>query len=478
MGNSKAVVHSKTWRLGIGERKFLLFLGDFVVATTSMIIALYFWGSSQRFMDFSWEFIKKRTPFWFYLLPIIWILLIIELYDLHNAANIYKTIRGVVIAGVVGLLIYVLLYFYYVDPPRSLLPRRGVATFLISASILTLLWRIIYINVFSSSQFMRRVIIIGGGKRGEFLINVINGLDIKPYKLVGIVDDDEDKQGTKIQGCTVLGKSCELEKIIEKNDVSDVFVTISGDFGDSMFQALLSIQQSGIRITSLPVIYEELLGRVPIELLDDEWILKTFVDEVRVNNFFDIGKRLIDIFSALIGVSLVALVSPFVALAVVLESGGPILFFQKRSGRGGKEYTMIKFRTMYQNAESDGQPHWATESDNRATKVGKFLRKTHIDELPQFINVLKGDMSLVGPRAERPELIDAFAENIPFYKARLIIKPGLTGWAQVNFGYASTIEETKIKLEYDLFYIKNRTFLLDIVIMLRTPATMLGFRGR
>src|SRR5690606_14847195 len=172
------------------------------------------------------------------------------------------------------------------------------------------------------------------------------------------------------------------------------------------------------------------------------------------------------------------LVYPFVALAIILDDGRPVIYGQTRLGRGGQPYTILKFRTMCNNAEPDGKPQWAKEHDNRATRVGRFLRKTHLDELPQFINVIRGEMSLVGPRAERPELVDYFQKHVPFYRARLLVKPGLTGWAQVNFSYASTIEETIIKLEYDLYYIKHRSLITDLLIMLRTPPTMLGFRGR
>jgi lipopolysaccharide/colanic/teichoic acid biosynthesis glycosyltransferase len=169
---------------------------------------------------------------------------------------------------------------------------------------------------------------------------------------------------------------------------------------------------------------------------------------------------------------------PFIALATLIDDGWPIFYSQARLGRGGITYRIIKFRTMRRDAEADGQPRWAREDDERATRVGRFLRKTHLDELPQFFNVLRGEMSLVGPRAERPELVEYFQRHIPFYRARLLVKPGITGWAQINYGYASSIEETIVKLEYDLYYIKHRSMLMDLVILLRTPATVLGFRGR
>ena len=478
MKNSKQNTHTNAMKLGIGERKTLLIIGDFTVAVISLVISLYFWGSSQRFMEFSWEFIKRRTPLWFYFLPVIWILLILELYDLHNASNLFKTAKSILIAAAVGFLIYVVLFFYYVNPPRSLLPRRGVASFLITVSILTFLWRFLYIKVFSSPQFMRRVLIVGGGEKGEFLINLINDLNVKPFLIIGIVDDDPAKLNQTIQGYPVLGTSENLEDLIDTYDISDLFVTISGYFEDRMFKALLSVQQMGIRITSLPVVYEELLRRVPIDLLKGDWILRTFVNEARVNNFYELGKRVFDILGSLVGLLFFLLFLPIIGVAIWIESGRPIFYLQTRLGRGGRTYQMIKFRTMYQNAEADGIPRWADKKDKRATRLGWLLRKTHLDELPQFINVLKGEMSLVGPRAERPELVEYFGNEIRFYKARLMVAPGLTGWAQVNYGYAATIEETKIKLEYDLYYIKNRSMLLDFLILLRTPATVLGLRGR
>ncbi len=228
----------------------------------------------------------------------------------------------------------------------------------------------------------------------------------------------------------------------------------------------------------MPVAYEELLGRVPIHHLEADWILRSFVDQARASPFYEMGKRLIDILGGLIGVLLLVIIFPFASLAIWLDSRRPIFYYQIRCGRGGHPYQIIKFRTMQQNAEPDGQPQWARENDERATRVGRFLRKTHLDELPQFINVLRGEMSLVGPRAERPELVELFQQHVPFYRGRLLVKPGITGWAQINYGYAVTVEDTAIKLEYDLYYIKHRNLLLDAVIILRTAGAVIGFRGR
>jgi lipopolysaccharide/colanic/teichoic acid biosynthesis glycosyltransferase len=193
---------------------------------------------------------------------------------------------------------------------------------------------------------------------------------------------------------------------------------------------------------------------------------------------YELIKRLLDIIGGLAGTLLTLLALPFIALMILIDSGGPVIFTQKRLGLSGKEFTIIKFRSMRNDNESDGRVRVTTENDDRITRVGRFLRKSRMDELPQFINVLRGEMSLVGPRAERNELVAELQKQVPFYRARLFVKPGITGWAQVNFGYAATVEDTGIKLEYDLYYIKHRSLLLDLFILLRTVGTVAGLKGQ
>ncbi len=478
MANSKTAQKTSLWQLRLGERRALLLLGDFTVGFVSLIASLYYWGSSERFQSFGWEFLQSRVPIWFYLFPLLWLVLLVELYDVHRASDLRKTVRSVALAALIGFGLYLLLYFYYVDPNRAALPRRGVASFLILVSGFTLIWRWLYIRIFTASQNLRRVMIVGGGKTGEIFLQIVNKLNPLPFHIIGIIDDDPQKSGIQIEGYPVMGSSQNLLELIAENHITDVIVAISGEMYGGMFQALLDAQEQGVEITQMPVAYEELLGRVPIRLLEADWILRSFVDQARVSGFYEIGKRLMDLIGGLIGTALFLAVLPFVSLAVLIDDGFPIFYIQNRSGRGGQPYKIIKFRTMRRDAESDGQPKWAKESDVRATRVGTFLRRAHIDELPQFINVLRGEMSLVGPRSERPELITMFQKHVPFYRARLLVKPGMTGWAQINYGYASTIDETIVKLEYDLYYIKHRNLLIDFIILLRTPSTVFGLRGR
>jgi lipopolysaccharide/colanic/teichoic acid biosynthesis glycosyltransferase len=233
-----------------------------------------------------------------------------------------------------------------------------------------------------------------------------------------------------------------------------------------------------MEIIPMPSLYEELLGRVPIHHLESEWLIRSFVNEARVDGFYELAKRVLDILLSLAGLGVCILLAPITSILILLDSGFPIFYNQVRSGMNGKTYNIYKFRTMCRDAEKDGIVQVTHEHDDRITRVGNILRRSHIDELPQFWNVLHGDMSIVGPRAERPELIIDYQKQIPLYRARLLAKPGITGWAQINYGYSATTEQTVVKLEYDLYYIKHRNILMDFMIILRTITQVIGFQGR
>jgi len=461
---------SNLWRLGLRERRTLLLLGDLLIGIVALVAALIIWGLSEEWLGLSLEFIRERVLFWFYLLPLVWLLLVVELYDVHRAAHRSQVIRGILTATLIGFVLYLFVYFASDNP----LPRRGVAAFLGIASLMTLSWRLLYIRIFTAPEFMRRVLLVGAGRAGFTILEVINTLEPKPFEIVGLIDDDTDLLGSEVEGHKIIANSDSLLAMIESEAITDIIVAISGTMMGSTFQTILDAQERGVEVTRMPVAYEELVNRVPISILEADWILRSFVDEFRTRGFYEVIKRFIDILGGIVGVIFVGLILPFVGLAIVIDNGWPIFYGQERLGKGGQIYEIIKFRTMRRDAEADGQAQLATEDDIRVTRMGRFLRKTHLDEFPQFINVLRGEMSLVGPRAERPQLVDHFQRRIPFYRARLLVKPGITGWAQINYGYASNLAETMLKLEYDLYYIKHRNIIMDALILLRTPATMLG----
>jgi exopolysaccharide biosynthesis polyprenyl glycosylphosphotransferase len=471
----KSFSRSASWRVKPSEHRYILLVGDALMAGLALLIALYLWGAGDQWLkQFSVEFLRARVQAWFYFLPVVWILLMVELYDARRSRRRRDTLIGITISALISAGIYLVVFFVSTED----LPRRGVAIFIVAVTALTILWRLLYIRVFTAPQFMRRMLIVGAGKSGMALLEVLKDIWPQPFFLVGLIDDDPNKIGLKLYDYPVLGGNSCLLKVIEDEAITDLILAISGEMNGTMFQAILDAQQQGIDITTMPVVYEDLLGRVPIFLLETDWIVRTFVDQARTSSFYEMGKRLMDLLGSLVGILVMIPFFPFLMIAIALDSGFPIFFLQYRLGKSGKLYQIIKFRTMNQDAEKDGVVRITTENDSRITRVGWFLRKTHLDEWPQFINVLKGEMSLVGPRAERSELVHELQQKIPFYRARLLIKPGITGWAQVNFGYAATVEDTAIKLEYDLYYIKHRNLITDTVILLRTVGSVVGFRGQ
>ena len=471
MGSLGTAQKSFRFRLHPGERRIILAIGDIMMAVLALYIAIYLWGQKD-WLDFSKALLIDRVPSWFFVLPVFWIILNIEMYDVRRAANRGETVKGIAISAGVSLVLY--MFVFFLSEPNSL-PRRGVATFIVASSVLMLAWRFFYIQVFTAPGFMRRVLIVGAGRAGTTLVQVIRESWPPPFFLVGMIDDDPQKLGTTIKGTQVLGSSRDLLKIVEDMKVTDLIFAITGEMCDEMFQALMQAEEEGIEVTTMPIYYEYLLGRVPIFLMPSDWILRSFVDEARAGGFFELSKRLLDIFGGLVGVLFMGLITPFIGLLILLESGGPVFYTQSRLGKNGREYWIIKFRTMREVFNENGN---LLPDKDRITRVGWFLRKTHMDELPQFINVLRGEMSLIGPRAEISHLVNKLQAQVPFYRARLLVKPGITGWAQVNYGYASTVEETAVKLEYDLYYIKHRNLLLDFVITIRTIGTVVGFRGQ
>lgn len=472
-------------RLRPSEHRAILLIGDLVMAILSLLAALFTWLEYNRYVllniqnihpDLLAEYLKIEAPFWFYLLPIAWMLLLVELYEPHVAGSGRRTTRGVAIAALVGLIAYSLVFIIRQDP--TLLPRVGVGAFLLYASLLTLGWRMLFIRLYKRTGQMRRILLIGAGKAGQTLAELYQSMGTRSFNIVGFIDDDRQKVGKKLHGLPVLESSDHLLRLIDAHHISDIVVAINGEIRGATFQIILDAQEKGVDVTRMPILYEEMTGRVPVHHLESDWIIRSFVDEVRVSGFYELAKRALDILGGLTGMLILALLFPFISLAIMIDSGMPILYSQMRLGRGASRFKIYKFRTMRRDAEQGGEAKLTEKNDPRVTRVGDFLRKARIDEFPQFLNVLRGEMSLVGPRAERPEWVESFQRQVPFYRARLLVKPGLTGWAQINYGYYESVEEMSVKLEYDLYYIKHRTLPMDFQIILRTIGTVLRRTGR
>jgi exopolysaccharide biosynthesis polyprenyl glycosylphosphotransferase len=478
-----ADIYRPSLRLRPSEQRTVLLIGDLIASAAGLAGAILFWYQYSLYRliesgvkpNVAERIIQIEVPFWFYLLPLAWLLLMVDSYEIHTASNWRKTLRGIAVAPIVGLIGYSLFFTINTDP--NSLPRIAIGAFLVLASALTLGWRAVYIRLYTSSGLMRRALVIGAGKAGRTLVEAYRKLNPPPFLLIGFIDDDPAKRNKSYHGFAVLGDSARLLDLIEEYRISDVVVAITGEIKGGTFQSVLDAQERGVEVTRMPIMYEELTQRVPVEHLETDWVVRSFVDQVRVRGMYELSKRLLDIIGGLLGTLLFILSFPLIAGAIFLESGFPIFYSQPRLGKGAKPFNILKYRTMNKDAEAEGIKA-AQENDPRITKVGRFLRKTRLDETPQFISVLGGEMSLVGPRAERPELVAEYQKQIPFYRARLLAKPGLTGWAQINYGYVATVKETFVKLEYDLYYIKHRTLSMDFSIVLRTIGTVLRRTGR
>ena len=410
---------------------------------------------------------------WFLAVP-VWMLALAPSYDLRTALAVPGTVRTVARAVVVLLAVYLVVYFY---APRSELPRLVALYVLWEGALLTLGWRLVYIWFVTHLPLDKHLLILGASDAGRTMLGLIR--EAGPHAtVVGFVDDDRDLWGGEVDGVPVLGGADRLADAVVRFGVGEVVVAVPHRAGSALLGALADCLNRGVEVVPMSQVYEDLLGRVPVRHLESGWLFSSFVEAVRAKDASQIAKRAMDFAGAVAGVMTLAALTAIIAPAIWLDSGGPIFFRQRRVGRGGAPFTLIKFRTMVQDAEPDGPPRWAGRRDSRITRVGRFLRLTRLDELPNLVNVLRGEMSLVGPRPERPEFIAQLEREIPFYRTRLLIRPGLTGWAQVNYPYGDSVHGALEKLEYDLYYVKHRSLFFDLWILVRTVGTVMALRGR
>jgi len=361
--------------------------------------------------------------------------------------------------GAFGLVYIFAILIFYIFPYKL---GRGV--FFISwalTGLIVLAWRLAYVSLFKFSQSRRNVMILGDKTTTEPLIAALE--NDPEFRLAAVLEIENVKE--------------ELEdKFVEKNEIDDIVVSVNGRDLSELERALVNCRMKGINCYTIEAFYERLLEKLPVLMLSDRWFLTSGGFDKLGNRFYKSIKRAVDFTFAGLILLITLPLSTIVALLILLTSKGPILFTQERLGAGKKPFRIIKFRTMVHNAEVNG-PQWAQNNDRRVTKLGKILRKTRIDEIPQLINVLKGDMSLIGPRPEREYFVDQLSSKIPFYSLRFFVKPGITGWAQVNFRYGSDEKDALEKLRYELYYIKNQSLFLDFRITMKTIRVILFGMG-
>jgi sugar transferase (PEP-CTERM system associated) len=336
-------------------------------------------------------------------------------------------------------------------------------------------WRLLFNHLTGSLHMQERILVVGTGETARKVARQILDQRDFPYSIVGFIDDNPARVGERIVNPAIVGTPADIPGMIARGEIDRIIVGLSDRRGKLPVEELLKAKMAGVRVEDATTTYERVTGKILIDDLRPSWLI--FSDGFRVSRAVRWTKRGIDL---LLSFTMAVISFPLMvltAIAIWLESGGPVLYCQERVGENGRTFTLCKFRSMQIDAEKGGTPIWAKDDDERITRVGRFIRKTRLDELPQLWNVIRGDMSFVGPRPERPFFVAELARDIPFYQQRHAVKPGLTGWAQVKYRYGSSREDAMEKLRYDLYYIKHLSVFFDLTIVFDTVKVVLFRKG-
>lgn len=320
----------------------------------------------------------------------------------------------------------------------------------------------------------QRVLVLGTGPASISIVREIVSRPELRLKVVGFLDEKGENIGKSLVNPGIIGAVADVQAIAANRMVDRVILSLSERRGNMPLRQLLDLKFAGIVVEDAPTVWEEISGRIPVEHLAPSWLILS--GGFRKSKALFAMKRALDILVSLLGLIIALPIMLICAAAIWLETGSPILFRQERTGMAGRSFQMLKFRSMCQNAEKHG-PCWAANDDDRITRVGRIIRKFRFDELPQFFNVLRGEMSLVGPRPERPVFCEMLEKEIPLFPQRHSVRPGITGWAQIKYQYGASVEEAKTKLEYDLFYLKHMSILVDLAIIFETVKVLVTGRG-
>lgn len=446
-------------------RRLLRRAGDAAAACLAVVGALWWWSAVDG-QPLTWQYLRDHAA-WFVLAG-AWLLLLRVAAAERLVFSARDTAAVVARAAAVGLGLYLALYFL---APRDLLPRLVVLNYLALAGVATLVWRALARQFLEQDTPEQPVAVVGAGSAARDVATLLG--EFAPHqKVLGLFPTHSDGAG---EG----GDSPEaLERLVSSRRVSALILAPEGPMGPDLLRTVVGARERDIDVLPMHAVYERLLRRLPVRHRETAWVLDALAEaRGRLASAPWFGKRALDIAGGAVGCALVLLSLPVLGPLVWLDVGSPVFFRQDRSGRAGRVFRVLKFRTMGADAEPDG-PRWADDADARASRFGRFLRRARLDEWPQFWNVLRGEMSLIGPRPERPEFVAELARRIPCYRERLLVRPGISGWAQVNYRYGGTVDGALDKLEYDLYYIRHWSLWLDAVILWRTFGTVLGLGGR
>ncbi|HXW08862.1 MAG TPA: TIGR03013 family XrtA/PEP-CTERM system glycosyltransferase [Vicinamibacterales bacterium] len=448
----------------VSRRHLTVFTGELLVIFGSMTLVAHRYLPGDELLSATWKG------------AVVTALCLLCLYynDLYDL-TVVRTSREVVIrllqAIGTALILIALLYVA--------LPGLAVAdgAFLPAAAIFltgVLVWRLAFNRLARLQPFGERVLIVGTDPTAQTVARLILAQQDFPYEVVGFIGDDPKKVGTRLVNPGIVGTPDDIERLVTTRGIDRIFVGLADRRGRLPVRELLQAKLQGVRVEDVGTVYERLSGRLLVEDLRPSWLI--FSDGFRVSRLTRQAKRAFDLLLALTALVLSLPLMVITALAVRLESGVPVLYRQDRVGENGRVFTLYKFRSMRPDAEQ-GTPVWASAGDDRVTRIGRFIRRTRLDELPQLWNVLRGDMSFVGPRPERPYFVGQLAAQFPFYDQRHAVKPGITGWAQVKYRYGASLEDALEKLRYDLYYVKHMSLPFDLTILFDTVKVVLFAKG-
>ena len=464
------MTHKKSIHFEVSERKILLRLMD--------LLAVFF-GLRVLANIFSYEYLILNKQHTLYVVVLgIYITIvhtIFELYDLQKASKLDSTAKNLIISSFFVALFY--LSTPYVTP---ILPeqRMLIVYFYLTLCIPVLLWRVCYIQFIESPRFYKKVLLIADIGNVDSLVKTIQRSDPN-YKIVGFLNSEPSKKDAIKYKGLIEFQFDTIEEVILDNDISEIIVARFNDneMMSQVYENLILLVEQGYKVRDYTQVYEELLKKVPLQFVGDDFYKYLPYSRNNENKLYRFIRRVSDIIFSIIGLMIMICILPIVVLGNIFANKGPLFYKQKRIGKNGVPFKIFKLRTMVVDAEYNGAK-WADKNDKRVTPFGRFLRNSRLDEIPQFWNILKGDMNIIGPRPERPFFVNQLSETVPFYEIRHIIKPGLTGWAQVNARYGSSIDDSTDKLQYDLYYIKHRGLFIDLNIFIKTFSTIIYYRGR
>ncbi len=453
----------------VSERKILLKVFDLIFVFLSLFLVSYF---------FDFKYFRFSTTNYYWTLVLVLYLnvfgSVFEMYNLQVASSQFQIIRSIILTTSTTVLFYLLTPVYTPFLPSN---RLQIVMFFVAIFLSLLAWRIFYLKFLASHRFVKKAILVCDEDQLDEL--VLGLLNADPhYKIIGFVNSDVNSEIVNKSVINTIPLN-ELDNYVRNNNVSEIVIASQKTEAITvgLYNQLINLLENGFIIREYTQVYEAITQRIPVHYVSRDFYRYFPFSRSNQNQLYLSFVRISEIVFSLIGLAIGLLFVPLIYIGNLIGNRGSLFYSQERIGKNGSVFKIYKYRTMVQNAEVNGAV-FTTINDSRITAFGKFLRKTRLDEFPQFLNILKGDMGIIGPRPERPIFVNEIAEVMPFYETRHVIKPGLTGWAQVNYSYGDSIEDSLVKLQYDLYYIKHRSIFLDIDIVIKTFSTVLFYRGQ